>query len=601
MLVLAASIFLLQAPELGSAPPPPPPPPAAQVRPAPPAPPAPPVRPANRNEVARVQAVTFDGELLRGEWPADPSGKRITLDSKQTIDDAVAEIGKAAGWSVATNTGRLGDRMLLLRLKDVPVEEALRAVLAGSGLVATRRGTIVAVAPGLGPVKPPQPPRPLLTGFDKPTGRLFTGDFDDIDGRDALLEVGRKTGLSISLPPGTHGKVTATFKDAPVEDVLRAILSMAGLTAERQGNVVMVTPRAGTRARFADAFSEIGEEIERLTDDATRSAEREARIAERAARLADGGSRPDRESVGSDVVVEPGQTARDVSAVRGNVTLRPGAEAREVVAVLGSVTLEAGASARQVVAIGGDVHVGPGAAVEKDAVAIGGRVLVDPAGDVGGQKVTIGLPGTSQFLQALSLKAPDEGSSSGGWALAKWVAQFGVMLLLGFLLVTFFPRRVEAVAASLLANPAKSVLAGLLGLLAQPLLSLLLVVTIVGIPLLVIQVLGLGVAYLMGVTAVAVLIGRAMPTTLHRGTGILQLAVGLALVLLAFAIPFVGWMLWATLVMATFGAVLRTRFGHTPVLETVAATSPPPAPPPAPPAAPPPSPYAPPPPPPYGG
>jgi hypothetical protein len=181
------------------------------------------------------------------------------------------------------------------------------------------------------------------------------------------------------------------------------------------------------------------------------------------------------------------------------------------------------------------------------------------------------------------------------------VAQFGVMLLLGFLLLTFFPRRVEAVAASLLANPAKSVLAGLLGVLAQPLLSLLLVVTIVGIPLLVIQVLGLGVAYLMGVTAVAVLIGRAMPTTLHRGTGILQLAVGLGLVLLAFAIPFVGWMLWVTLVMATFGAVLRTRFGQTPVLETIASAVPPPMPPPAPPTAPPPSPYAPPPPPPYGG
>jgi hypothetical protein len=532
--------------------------------------------------------MSFD-EALRGEWPADPSGKRITLEGKETIDDAVAEIGKAAGWSVATNTGRLGDRMLLLRLKDVPVEEALRAVLSGSGLVATRRGTIVAVAPGLGPVKPAQPPRPLLTGFDKPTGKTFTGDFDDIDGRDALLEIGRKTGLSISLPPGIHGKVTATFKDAPVEDVLRAILPMAGLTAERQGNLVMVTPRAGQRVRF-EAFSEIGEEIERLTDDATRSAEREARSAERAVRLAEGGSRPDRESVGGDVVIEPGQTARDVSAVRGSVTLRPGAEAREVVAVLGSVTLEAGASARQVVAIGGDVHVGPGASVEKDAVAIGGRVLIDPAGDVGGQKVTIGFPGAGQFLQALSLKEPAEGSSSAGWALAKWVAQFGVMLLLGFLLITFFPRRVEAVAASLVANPAKSVLAGLLGLLAQPLLSLLLVVTIVGIPLLVIQVLGIGVAYLMGVTAVAVLIGRAMPTTLHRGTGILQLAVGLGLVLLAFAIPFIGWMLWATLVMATFGAVLRTRFGQTPVLETVAVTTPPPMP--EPPVAPPPPPYS---------
>jgi hypothetical protein len=348
----------------------------------------------------------------------------------------------------------------------------------------------------------------------------------------------------------------------------------------------MVTARGGHRARF-ESFGEIGEEIDRLTEDATRSAEREARRAEREVRQAEGGSRRDRESVGGDVTIEPGQTARDVSAVRGSVTLRPGAEAREVVAVLGNVYLEAGASARQAVAIGGDVHVGPGASVEKDAVAIGGRVLVDPAGDVGGQKVTVGFPGASEILQTLSLQAPEEGRSS-GWALAKWVAKFGVLLLLGFLLMTFFPRRVEAVAASLLANPARSVLAGLLGLLAQPLLSLLLVVTIVGIPLLAIQLLGIGVAYLMGVTAVAVLVGRAMPAELHRGTGILQLAVGLGLVLLAFAIPYVGWLLWATVVMATFGAVLRTRFGQTPVLETVPAGAPPPMPP----APPPPPPYA---------
>ena len=84
----------------------------------------------------------------------------------------------------------------------------------------------------------------------------------------------------------------------------------------------------------------------------------------------------------------------------------------------------------------------------------------------------------------------------------------------------------------------------------------------------------------MGVTAVAVLIGRAMPPALHRGTGILQLAIGLWLVLLVFAIPLVGWLIWATVVMATFGAVLRTRFGQTPVLETVAAPAPPPMPPP---------------------
>jgi hypothetical protein len=580
MLALVASLLLLQGPE--TAPPPPPAPPAVRIaKPIPPIPPVPPIPPR-----AAPPPADPDADLLRGEWPAQLSGKRVTLDGKETIDDAVAEIGKAAGWSVATNTGRLGDRMLLLRLKDVPVEEGLRAVLSGSGLVATRRGTIIAVAPGFGPVTPP---RPVLTGFDKPSGKTFTGDFEDEDGSDALLEIGRATGLSITLPPGKHGKVTAHFKDAPVEEVLRAVLSQAGLSAERHGSVVMVSGRGGRFAKL-EALGEIGEEIGRMTEEATRSAEREARRAEREARRAEGGSRRDREAVGGDVVVEPGQTARDVTAVRGSVTLRPGAEGREVVAVLGDVTLEAGSSARQVVAIAGDVHVGPGASVERDAVAIGGRVLIDPAGDVGGQKVTIGVGALGEALRSMGLRSHEHETSGGFWAVAKFIAKFGVLLLLGFLLLTFFPRRIDAVSASLLANPGKSVLAGLLGLLAQPLLTLLLVVTVVGIPLVFVQVLGLGVAYLIGVTAVAVLIGRALPATLHRETGILQLAIGLLLVLLAVAVPFVGWLLWAAMVMATFGAVLRTRFGQIPVLETVAATVPPPPPPmpPMPPPAPPP-------------
>jgi hypothetical protein len=585
MLALLASLLLLQAPETGG---PPPPPPPAAVRPAPPAPaalpaaPAPPAPPALPRPVPRPEAAPGESDTLRGEWPPQPSGKRVTLDTKQTIDDAVVEIGKAAGWSVATNTGRLGDRMLMLRLKDVPVEEALRAVLNQSGLVATRRGDVLAVAPGLPAAAPAAPPGPVLKGFEKPSGKTFSGDFEDEDGRDALLEIGRTTGLAITLPPGSHGKVTAHFKDTPVEEVLRAVLTQAGLSAERQGQVIVVSGRGTRSLKFVYSGDVVGE-IERMTEDATRAAEREARRAEREARHATGGSRRDRENVGGDVVVEPGEAARDVSAVRGSVTLRPGAEAREVVAVIGSVTMEAGSSARQVVAIGGDVHVGPGASVERDAVAIGGRVLVDPAGDVGGQKVTVGIGALGDAVRSIGLHGGDDQRSGGLWALAKFMAKFGVTLLLGFLLLTFFPRRVDAVAASLLANPGKSVLAGLLGLVAQPILSLLLVVTLVGIPLLAIQLLGLGVAYLMGVTAVALLIGRTMPAALHRDTGILQLAIGLLLVLLAFAIPFLGWLLWATLVMATFGAVVRTRFGQTPVLPTsVASPTPPPlAPPPA--------------------
>jgi hypothetical protein len=163
-----------------------------------------------------------------------------------------------------------------------------------------------------------------------------------------------------------------------------------------------------------------------------------------------------------------------------------------------------------------------------------------------------------------------------GQVLAKYLVYFA----LGLLALALFPRRVDAVSASFVAHPWKSVFTGLLGLVVLPLLALLLVATIIGIPL--VAVLGLLViaAGVLGFTALAYYIGRALPFQLRRGTSVLQLAIGTAIVVLVTAIPFLGGMAWVAAALLTFGAVLRSRFGsQTPALPT---TIPPPEPPPAP-------------------
>ena len=62
------------------------------------------------------------------------------------MDDALQHIADAAGWSLVLNTSLAGSRTVTLRLHDVPVEEALRDLLEGSSLVATRTGSTVVVA-----------------------------------------------------------------------------------------------------------------------------------------------------------------------------------------------------------------------------------------------------------------------------------------------------------------------------------------------------------------------------------------------------------------------------------------------------------------------
>ena len=200
-----------------------------------------------------------------------------------------------------------------------------------------------------------------------------------------------------------------------------------------------------------------------------------------------------REQVGGDVVIEAGQAARDVSAVGGSVTLRAGAEADDVVAVGGSVTLEQGAKAKDVVAVGGSVKVGPDAVVEGDAVSIGGEVKIDPSGVVEGEHVTVGVGGLAGLLGSVkSIKEKRQESEHGvAWSFFMLLLKYGIFFALALLVVMLVPRRVEVLAATMMNDPLRSIGTGILAVLAQPFVSLGLIVTIVGIPLLLVQVVGL--------------------------------------------------------------------------------------------------------------
>src|SRR5512138_476912 len=65
---------------------------------------------------------------LRGDWPR-PSGRQVTLASSLTVNEALERIADAGGWSLVLDAGPAGERRLTLRLRDVPVEDAFRAVL----------------------------------------------------------------------------------------------------------------------------------------------------------------------------------------------------------------------------------------------------------------------------------------------------------------------------------------------------------------------------------------------------------------------------------------------------------------------------------------
>jgi hypothetical protein len=450
------------------------------------------------------------------------------------------------------------------------VEDALVAVLEGSTLAATRRGTTVTVAPSLiAPVE-----TPVLSGFAAPSGKKVTANFSDTPVDKALRKIADAAEWSIVLPPGLRGAVNASFRNTPVEEALRAVLGQSGLTASRDGTVVTVSRESGPRIVIRgdkrrlvfDVDGEVvTEDIQGIADEA-RQAAAEA-MADAAQGVQDGsidaGSKGKDKVISGDVTIGPGERWRDVVALRGNVRMGPGSSARQVTAVLGSVELEAGATVeREVVAVGGNVHVSSGARVGNDAVSVGGEVSIDQGGTVEGQEVSVSVPGIGSLI---GLASPSPGAAKGmafGWRLLQALAKFVVFFLLALLIRAIAPARLDRVTGSLGRAPLRDVLVGLLGTVAMPVLTVLLVVTIVGILLVPVQLIAILLAGILGYTALALLIGRAIPLGGRKGDAILQLAIGTGIVVLVSEIPVVGVLAMISAWLLVFGAVLRSRGGQ---------------------------------------
>jgi hypothetical protein len=522
----------------------------------------------------------------QGEWPEKPSGKLVSLPGKTTVDDALEKIAEAAGWNLVANTGRAGDRLLVMRGKGIPVEEALDAVLEGTPLVATRRGNTVTVAPGS---LPPPVELPVMSGFDKPSGKKFSGSFDDDEIAEALGTVAEAGGYSLVLPPGVRGTITAKFKDVPVEDVLKVLLTRGGLVAQREGTIVTVSRPAGGRLVISGQRRQIvfdGEDGEPGAEIGDAVAEALRQAGDQAKRLGkeldDRSVRKERDQVVSgNHTLKPGERAHNLVVLRGDVKMEAGSTAHQVTAVAGSVDLGAGASVeREVVAIFGDIHVGPGAQVGGDAVSIGGKIVIDEGGEVEGQQTSISLPDIGQILAGIGRDRPREPPSKLVRVLSV-LGEFAVLFTVGLLFLLLVPRRLEVVSAALGNAPVKTVLTGFLGLLALLLLAILLAITFVGIPLALVLLVALMVAGVLGVAAAGMFVGTAAAARLGRGGQVLRLALGTALMVAVGLVPVLGCMAWVTAWLFGFGAVIRTRFGQPPPAApfdtTVAAPPAPPA------------------------
>jgi hypothetical protein len=255
------------------------------------------------------------------------------------------------------------------------------------------------------------------------------------------------------------------------------------------------------------------------------------------------------------------------------------------VVVMGGAARVDGEVRGDVVAFGGGITLGPTADVSGNVVSIGGPLNRDPAARVGGE-VRVGPFGADNWWRGIWRGRSGRWPFAAPFAFVAQIARIAVLCLLAALVLLVGRQHVERVSARAATEPLK---AGAIGLLAQLLFLpalivtvVLLVVTIVGIPLLVLipfAILALVLVAIVGFTAVAFHVGRLATARLSwtanpfvtASLGVLVLLTpvllarlvalgGTMLTPVSIALVAAGWIVEYLAWTVGFGAVVLTRF-----------------------------------------
>lgn len=446
--------------------------------------------------------------------------------------------------------------------------------------------------------------------------------------RDALKSIAEKGGLNLVVTGDLDTPAEVRLRGISAEQALRTVARAYSLHLEQDGSIFTLRPltvrekEAGpatvstppappappvvaatppppvpvpaTPAADADAVDpeDMAEDLAQAREEAKQAAKEEAeaakqRIREELRSFRDSfkhkkGKRGARDVVarGQNLEVKEGESVESAVVYGGNLIVR-GTVEDDAVAFGGNLEIHGHVNG-DAHSFGGNVILGPDAQVDGDVSAFGGQVQRANGASVSGSVESFGGAGLGRMVageikrgmqDTRSHDAPardsdddddDHDGGGNGNSLASFILQFALLFGLGFLGQMFFPARMKELGEEIRARPSKNVFVGVFGALALIPLTVVLCITLIGIPvafaLLVASMLGTALGY----AAIASELGTRLPVMRGRKTQAVVLALGLGLILIVSHIPLVGFLLNAFLIPLAFGAVIRTRFGYRP-------------------------------------
>jgi len=271
------------------------------------------------------------------------------------------------------------------------------------------------------------------------------------------------------------------------------------------------------------------------------------------------------------------RTRSDIVRFGGDVTVQYQEKVVGNVVVLGGNADIKGYVTGDVVALGGTIHARPGSRIDGDVVVVGGDLDRADGAVIGGDVVEA-VPGVHWprgiFPRQRILPWGIAGISATILSLLAW----GFIALLGVLIMK---DRLAVMAEALPAHPARAALYGLIGfaltpaavltaVVASAFASVILAITIVGIPLIpavLAALLALIVAgallLVAGVIAVSLSLGKAT-LSLFGGSDIRPVwavLIGVAMIAIASHTPMLGPLVAVTVIIFGFGLAIMTGLG----------------------------------------
>jgi hypothetical protein len=252
-----------------------------------------------------------------------------------------------------------------------------------------------------------------------------------------------------------------------------------------------------------------------------------------------------------------GSFTDDRVVISGPVTIERGETSGDVVVIHGPVSV-AGRVRGAVVVADGNVRIS--GTVEEDVVTFAGRATLAPGARVGGDLVYGDerpvVPAGATVAGDVNRVNVDEITDPVGFigALAIWIAVTVSALVLGLLLLWLAPRALDAAFAAASTSLGPVIGWGLLLFFGLPILAVIALVTLVGIPLGVALLLALVPLYAIGYTTGAWLLGRRLVGPPRAR--VLAFLAGLGILRVLAIIPILGGIIGFAAVVVGLGALL---------------------------------------------